>query len=238
MWRGEPLCGATGPFIDASRAYLTDLRFDGYILLAELECALGHHVAAAQDLTPIVRAYPLCEDLRGKLMLALHLSGRQAEARAEARDLRAALAEDQGLSPGRTFTDLEHAILQTNPELDLADPKPIRQPRRVQRPILVPAQLPLATSDFTGRYEHIRQLDAFVPPPPARPADQAHNIAVLVKHPQRRDRTSTEMTHGGSPEPTTNARAAVARRRDSPGARSQRLCRSLSAQPALHRPVR
>jgi Bacterial transcriptional activator domain len=67
----------------------------------------------------MVREHPLREHLVAQLMLALYRTGRQAEALAAARSLRARLDDELGLVPGPELSRLELAILRQDPGLDL-----------------------------------------------------------------------------------------------------------------------
>ena len=53
-------------------------------------------------------------------MLALYRSGRQAEALAAYREARRVLVDELGIEPGRSLRELEQAILEQDPRLDLA----------------------------------------------------------------------------------------------------------------------
>ena len=61
-------------------------------------------------------------------MLALYRSGRQAEALDAYRAARATLVEQLGIEPGSALRSLERAILDQDPELDVA--RRLRPPRR------------------------------------------------------------------------------------------------------------
>ena len=66
--------------------------------------------------------HPLRERLRGQLMLALYRTGRQADALDAYREARDTLVDELGIEPSRTLQELERAILQQDPGLDLAGP--------------------------------------------------------------------------------------------------------------------
>ncbi|WP_449065147.1 ATP-binding protein, partial [Planomonospora algeriensis] len=83
----------------------------------EAELDTGHHDRVLDELAGHVAAQPLRERLVGQLVLALHRSGRQADALVAARSYRTALAEEQGLDPGRAFVELEQAVLTDAPAL-------------------------------------------------------------------------------------------------------------------------
>ena len=53
-------------------------------------------------------------------MLALYRSGRQAEALAAYQRARRVLVDELGIEPGRSLRELEQAILEQDPRLDLA----------------------------------------------------------------------------------------------------------------------
>ncbi|SEC38792.1 DNA-binding transcriptional activator of the SARP family [Streptomyces sp. 3213] len=124
LWQGTPLADIAVSYAESSQTQLTNLRLTAYEDLADLEIAEGHHGALIDDLMPLVAAHPLHENLRVKLMLALYRSGRQTAALEQARELRSLLAEQQGLTPGRRFTDIEQAILRADPSLDAIPPNP------------------------------------------------------------------------------------------------------------------
>src|SRR5262245_32323262 len=84
-------------------------------LAAELE--LGMHEAALPELEALVQEYPLREEFRRLLMLALYRSGRQADALAEYRGAATLLRGELGLEPGEELRALEAAILNQDPSL-------------------------------------------------------------------------------------------------------------------------
>ena len=67
-----------------------------------------------------MRGASLAERLRAQLMLALYRSGRQADALAVYHQTRRVLLDDLGLEPGEDLKRLHQAILDHDPELDLA----------------------------------------------------------------------------------------------------------------------
>ena len=81
---------------------------------------LGRHASVVGELGELVAAHPLREQLRHHLALALYRSGRQAEALRLLDDARRTLRNQLGIDPGRPLVDLEPAILNQDPDLELA----------------------------------------------------------------------------------------------------------------------
>ena len=121
LWRGPPLVEfayeswAQGEIDRLGELHLTALqdRIDA-------DMALGRADELVGELERLVAEHPLAERLRGQLMLALYRSGRQAEALDAYRAARATLVEQLGIEPGAALRRLERAILDQDPELDVA----------------------------------------------------------------------------------------------------------------------
>jgi predicted ATPase/DNA-binding SARP family transcriptional activator len=122
LWRGRPWQDLREvPVVEPDAARLEDMRLDLQVVKAGAQLALGRHRDQVPELERLVRAHPLREDLRGHLMLALHRSGRQAEALEVYAGGRARLVEETGLEPGVALRDLHAAILRDDPALRLED---------------------------------------------------------------------------------------------------------------------
>ena len=118
LWRGPAMSGADN--IDILRAEaerLAGLRLDAQEDHAEVRLTLGHHEALCSPLLAAVRHAPLRERRTAQLMLALHRSGRQADALKACRTLRRTLVDELGVEPGTAVQRLEGAILRNNPGL-------------------------------------------------------------------------------------------------------------------------
>jgi DNA-binding SARP family transcriptional activator len=128
-----------------------------HAVLAALLLHTGHAVSAETvlaavwgDTSPVdgpnvvqlVADYPLRERFAGQLMEVLHRAGRQSEALAVYRDLRAQLVNELGIEPDQSLARLHERIVAEEP--DAADVPPVPA---------TPRQLPLPPGDFTGR-EH------------------------------------------------------------------------------------
>ena len=125
LWRG-PALGEFGswPFFCGQARRLEEARLGAVEDLVEAELAQGRPGDALVRLEAHVDANPLREQAWGQLMLALYRLGRQADALRAYQSVRVALAEELGLEPTPALRDLEAAILQHRPELQLATEEP------------------------------------------------------------------------------------------------------------------
>ena len=138
LWRGRALADLEdAPFAAAVAPALGEARLEAQETRIEADLARGEHAALVPELDALVRAHPLRERPRGQLMLALHRSGRQAEALQAYDDGRRRLAEELGLEPGAPLRRLQAEILADVPEPAPGEP-PARPhagtaPRRTRR---------------------------------------------------------------------------------------------------------
>ena len=124
LWRGDALEGVElegdarvdAARLDDDRLLVAEERIDSAL-------ALGRHRELTSELERSVRDEPLRERARAQLMLALYRSGRQTDALEHYRSVRALLVERAGVEPGRELQQLERAILQQDPALDLEPPR-------------------------------------------------------------------------------------------------------------------
>ncbi|MEU6270937.1 BTAD domain-containing putative transcriptional regulator [Streptomyces populi] len=112
LWRGEALSGIGAPFADAARARLREQRFRAHMMVADAELAGGDCSALIPELSALSAEFPEREDVAERLARALYFAGRQTEALAVLRAVRALLAEDHGVDPGRELVALECAMLR------------------------------------------------------------------------------------------------------------------------------
>ena len=127
LWRGPALADlAYEPFAQAEIARLEELRLAALEQRIDADLATGRHAELVGELEALVAEHPLRERLRCQLMLALYRSARQAEALDAYREARRELSEELGLEPSEELKQLEQAILQHDPALDLPPETPAR----------------------------------------------------------------------------------------------------------------
>jgi DNA-binding SARP family transcriptional activator len=120
LWRGRPLAElAALPFAPAEITRLEERRLGALELRVEADLELGRHAELIAELQHVTSEHPWRERLHGQLMLALYRSGRQADALTAYRDARRVLVDELGIEPGRPLRELETAILEQDPRLEL-----------------------------------------------------------------------------------------------------------------------
>ncbi|MGK5676686.1 BTAD domain-containing putative transcriptional regulator [Micromonospora sp. URMC 106] len=144
-WRDDAFVDVGAELVDFERDRLRELREHAVELRVEALLSLGLHQELVPELTTLVRDRPLRERLRGQLMVALHRSGRQAEALAVYRAGARVLAEEHGIDPGPELRQLHREILGSEQQTS---------PRAWVRP----NQLPGVTGDFVGREKELGVL--------------------------------------------------------------------------------
>jgi len=153
LWRGEAF------------AVLDRARFSAELDRNDLALACGRHSRVLDTISAAAIAYPLDERLAGQLMLALYRAGRQGEALASYRHLRARLVDELGIDPGEPLRELYQRMLRRDPTLtgslfteDLAGAAAGRGAVAVRAP--VPQQVPAPPRTFTGRAAELAELSA------------------------------------------------------------------------------
>ena len=147
--RGPALSDLAGePCARPIAARVDELRLVALERALEADLACGRQGEAVPELAALIAEHPLRERFRALHMLALYRCGRQADALDAFRAARATLVDELAIEPGAALRDLERAILDHDPALDLA-PKPAAgapidpDARRVLTAALSPASLPL-----------------------------------------------------------------------------------------------
>jgi DNA-binding SARP family transcriptional activator/tetratricopeptide (TPR) repeat protein len=147
LWRGQPFSGLASDELAMSAGLIEQEYVSALEDYASTRLQLGGHEEIAERLAGWVNAHPFREGMRGSLITALARSGRQAEAIASYHQLRQLLADELGVDPGKELRHLYQQVLSGH--RDTAVPG-----------TAVPAQLPAATADFTGREEQTGAMTA------------------------------------------------------------------------------
>ncbi|MFC5216869.1 BTAD domain-containing putative transcriptional regulator [Streptomyces coerulescens] len=151
LWRGPALEGVPGPHAARERHRLGELRLAGQEGRLAVLLDQGGHTEAVPELSALAAAHPARERIRALLMLALHRTGRRAEALGVFQDTWRTLAAETGIEPGRELRDLQRRILDGDPELLVTH----REPVTVHA---VASQLPPGVPDFVGRRGELAAL--------------------------------------------------------------------------------
>ncbi|MFF1908797.1 BTAD domain-containing putative transcriptional regulator [Kitasatospora sp. NPDC058218] len=179
LWRGEPMSGLPGPYAQRQRREWDERRLTVTELCLEAEVDGGRSTESVAELSAVVEEHPLRERLSELLMLALFRSGRQAEALAVYRAADRRLRTELGVGAGPGLRDLHGRILAADGSLAappgrtvlLLPPEPTAPPAAGPDPTstVVPAQLPAAAADFTGRQAEAEVLRAALREPGSVP---------------------------------------------------------------------
>ncbi|GAB4085781.1 BTAD domain-containing putative transcriptional regulator [Myceligenerans cantabricum] len=154
LWRGEPFDGASpGAAAQALAVRLEDLRMTAVEHLLQARIERGEHEAVVDELQDHARRNPFREHLRRQLLVALHRSGRTAEALLEYDRLRRTLADELGADPSHATRAVHQQILDRNLP-DAGRPAPA-----AASPV---RQLPPGVPDFAGRTAELAALAGFV----------------------------------------------------------------------------
>jgi DNA-binding SARP family transcriptional activator len=164
LWHGTPYGGAVGPFVEAERTHLTELRLNAQEDRGEMLIELGRHSEILGELFGLVRQHPLRERLRYLLMLCYARLGRRADALTEFHDLRTTLADELGVEPGEHIQRFHEQILRPDQSRRPESEQPAFGPVEVGvvGRAVAPAQLSHDTPGFTGRAAELRQMHDLV----------------------------------------------------------------------------
>ena len=130
LWRGEPFAGLSSPWLDGVRDRLLQEKHVAETELAEVALREGRHGEVLAALLTRAAEHPLDERVAGQLMLALHRSGRSAEALESFERLRRTLADELGTDPSAVLRDLHHRILTEAEPSGIELPEVAGAPRR------------------------------------------------------------------------------------------------------------
>jgi predicted ATPase/DNA-binding SARP family transcriptional activator len=164
LWRGDVLADFQyDAFAQGEIARLGELRAAVLEERIAVEMLLGREAQVLGELELLVRDYPYRERLRGQLMLALHRTGRQAEALAAYRAARSALVDELGIEPSVELRQLHEAILAQDRALLQTDPGQPAAPAGATTNGRAPGHvhLPVQATPLIGRERELAELMTF-----------------------------------------------------------------------------
>lgn len=161
LWRGrdayEDVPETPPTHLDARR--LAELRLATLLDWSDAELRLGRAGDLAPRLVGPAAEHPLNEELWARLMIALHASGRTADALAVYEDARRALADEAGLTPGPRLRLLRQRISApsgTSPRRRATkDLRGAEEARAAASALLVPISLDPIGGTFRGTLDSV-----------------------------------------------------------------------------------
>lgn len=145
-WRGEPLEGLTGSWVERSRRAYEEQYLAASVAWGLAELRAGSPLAVLGPLAELAADHPLTEPLADVVMRAYAAAGRPAGALAYYAEFRRRLADELGVDPSGPLQALHQAVLRGETVVlrDAAE---------------VPAQLPADVPGFAGRTLALHTLD-------------------------------------------------------------------------------
>ena len=159
LWRGEPLADVPSEVLHRETVPgLVEQHLAAVEARMDLDLGLGRHGERIPDLVALTTEHPLRERAWAQLMLALHRSGRSAEALEAYGQAGKILAEELGIDPGTELRELHQAILTSDPTLTITGRAPGSTRQSSLAPRVVPRQLPPPSTNFVGRAAEVQRL--------------------------------------------------------------------------------
>ncbi|MEV8372631.1 BTAD domain-containing putative transcriptional regulator [Kribbella sp. NPDC056861] len=152
LWRGMPFAGLGSELLVRAAARLDDRRLDLIELRMQLALDAGRYDELLSGLPPLLDEYGLRENLHRLLVLALHRSGRRADALAAFQRARQILVDELGVEPGAGLQEAQAAVLAGTEKSPAATAPVSTTP--------VPRQLPAVATNFTGRDSALQAIKA------------------------------------------------------------------------------
>lgn len=160
LWRGDPFTGLDDlPLIASEVVRLRSERLAALEDLYDAELQRGSAANIVTELSDLAAAHPLRERLTALHVLALHHSGRRAEALSAYQRARAHLLEELGLEPGPELRQAQATILAGDDETGAP-----RTPAGKQggTDVVRPQQLPPDPAGLIGRSVELAELTRLV----------------------------------------------------------------------------
>jgi predicted ATPase/DNA-binding SARP family transcriptional activator len=161
LWRGPALADvADAAFAAGTIARLSELRLAATEDRIDADLALGRGAELVPEVEELVAGHPLRERLRGQLMRALQVAGRQADALRVFEDTRQRLASELGVDPSPALSAVHLAVLRG--ELPAAEP-PVGDGApaadgAAAGPTWSHGSLPAQLTSFVGRDDELDRL--------------------------------------------------------------------------------
>jgi DNA-binding SARP family transcriptional activator/Tfp pilus assembly protein PilF len=172
LWRGEPMAGLSGQWVEQTRHAWAQQRLRAVLQWAQAELDNGDPVAALPRLGELVAEHPLVESLAAAYMRALYAAGRPADALNHYRAIRDQLSEELGTDPSAGLQQLHLQILQADAALALpagtsAGSTAVGETGAAVATAarVVPRQLLADPRQFTGRARELARLSAALDEP-------------------------------------------------------------------------
>ncbi|GAB2962574.1 AfsR/SARP family transcriptional regulator [Saccharothrix stipae] len=159
LWRGDPLTGLSGEWVEVERDRLRQERLTAEHDLVDARLRVGEGEELVAELCARAAVHPLDERVAGQYLLALHRAGRSADALQHYQRLRERLVEELGTDPGEAVRELHRRILAADPALLPAPPSAVTgSAPPPTRAAPAPRQLPAAPAPFVGRRTELDRL--------------------------------------------------------------------------------
>ncbi|MFE1318015.1 BTAD domain-containing putative transcriptional regulator [Kitasatospora phosalacinea] len=126
VWRGEPLAGLPGLWVQQARSRLLDRRSATALTRFEVELRLGRFADLVPDLTALAEQQPGNEQIAAHLMTALYGCGRVSDALAVYRRIQRLVYRDLGTRTGERLNRLQEGILRGDNAADLVGRPAVR----------------------------------------------------------------------------------------------------------------
>jgi DNA-binding SARP family transcriptional activator/tetratricopeptide (TPR) repeat protein len=166
FWRGLPLDGLDGDWVESIRARLHEERLRAAVRRIQAGIRLDRHADLVGEIADLARQHPFDEMLLDLHLRALYGSGRQAEALSAYRQAERRWRNEFGGNLGSGLRDLHQLMLHEDPTLGIASPSKAA-PHRAGAPAAVPPTVPPSTiprdnPDFTGRAAELGTLASWL----------------------------------------------------------------------------
>jgi DNA-binding SARP family transcriptional activator len=176
LWRGRALADVADlAFAQAQAVRLEEDRLAIIENMKAAELACGRHAAVVGELEQLTDTYPTRERLWVLRMLALYRCGRQADALAAYRSVRAALADELGIDPSQALRRMHERVLRQDRGLDWVPDAPdvierdaaaqpvvpvagVREPRSAVGSGQTAGRLPTEANSFIGRQHELATM--------------------------------------------------------------------------------